>query len=60
MCSVLFTYPHQTLMNAHLALILLRTRAITTIVTLTPTVPTPRARSIARVTRDTLEMASRV
>ena len=58
--SVLFTYPLQTLMNAHLALILLRTRTITTIVTLTPTVPTPRARSIARVTRDTLEMASRV
>ena len=31
-----------------------------TTVTLTPTAPTPRVRSTARVTRDTLEMESRV
>ena len=31
-----------------------------TTVTLTPTAPTPRARSTARVIRDTLEMESRV
>ena len=40
--------------------LLLSTVIIITTVTLTPTVPTSKARSTARVIRDTLEMESRV
>ena len=49
----------QISMNAPPTNSLENTIIMPTTVTLTPTVPTPRARSTARVTRDTLETESR-
>ena len=54
--NYIFVIIFQTLMSVFRILYLLNMRTLPITVMVTPTVPTPKDHSIARVTRDTLEM----